>query len=192
MLVLLLQGKSNKQIAATLNITESTVEYHLKNIYAKPGVSSRTDPLSELGESTGNADAEKLGESTVDPAAENADNGGKPILQRHKISTLALRIRLQEIGLFLVAHKIPVSIIIFLVVIVVLCLQLQRLLENTRECENPDTYTVGQTLQRSNASGAQAHGQFGTIPAPPWQPKSGYVTYNIVKVSLVTHWYVLS
>ncbi len=32
---LLLQGKSNKQIALALNITESTVEFHLNHIYTK-------------------------------------------------------------------------------------------------------------------------------------------------------------
>ena len=38
---LLLQGKSNKLIASSLSITERTVEFHLKNIYAKCEVSSR-------------------------------------------------------------------------------------------------------------------------------------------------------
>jgi len=32
---LLLQGKSNKLIASALRISESTVEFHLKNIYAR-------------------------------------------------------------------------------------------------------------------------------------------------------------
>lgn len=32
---LLLQGKSNKLIASSLGISESTVEFHLKNIYNK-------------------------------------------------------------------------------------------------------------------------------------------------------------
>ena len=37
---LLLQGKSNKQIALDLGISTRTVEFHLSNIYAKLGVSS--------------------------------------------------------------------------------------------------------------------------------------------------------
>ena len=36
---LLLQGKSNKLIALSLGISASTVEFHLKNVYAKFQVS---------------------------------------------------------------------------------------------------------------------------------------------------------
>jgi DNA-binding CsgD family transcriptional regulator len=49
---LLLEGKSNKQIALSLHITESTVEFHLKNIYEKCHVSSRTELILKLGKST--------------------------------------------------------------------------------------------------------------------------------------------
>ncbi len=38
---LLLQGKSNKQIALALGVSQNTVEYHLKNIYKKLQVNSR-------------------------------------------------------------------------------------------------------------------------------------------------------
>ncbi len=34
-LALLLQGKSNKQFALALGISQSTVEFHLRNIYTK-------------------------------------------------------------------------------------------------------------------------------------------------------------
>lgn len=47
-----LAGKSNKAIAYALHITESTVEFHLKNIYAKLGVGSRTELILKLGKST--------------------------------------------------------------------------------------------------------------------------------------------
>jgi len=40
---LLLQGKSNKQSAVELGVTENTVEFHLRNIYAKLQVHSRTE-----------------------------------------------------------------------------------------------------------------------------------------------------
>ena len=50
---LLLQGKSNKQIALLLHISESTVEFHLKNVYAKLEVHSRTEVILNLGKSTG-------------------------------------------------------------------------------------------------------------------------------------------
>jgi DNA-binding CsgD family transcriptional regulator len=55
---LLLQGKSNKQIAATLGISASTVEFHLKNVYAKLELHSRTEVILKLGKSTGVIDRE--------------------------------------------------------------------------------------------------------------------------------------
>ena len=47
---LLLQGKSNKQIALLLNISRSTVEFHLKNVYIKLNVNSRTEAVLQLSE----------------------------------------------------------------------------------------------------------------------------------------------
>ncbi len=47
---LLLEGKSNKLIASALKISESTVEFHLKNIYTKCQVSSRTELNLKTGE----------------------------------------------------------------------------------------------------------------------------------------------
>ncbi len=44
----LLQGKSNKEIALALGITNRTVESHLSNIYSKLGVSSRTEAVIKL------------------------------------------------------------------------------------------------------------------------------------------------
>ena len=48
----LLAGKSNKLIAAALHISVRTVEFHLKNIYEKHQVSSRTELILKLGQST--------------------------------------------------------------------------------------------------------------------------------------------
>ena len=48
----LLEGKSNKQIAAALHISIRTVEFHLKNVYDKLQVSSRTELILKLGQST--------------------------------------------------------------------------------------------------------------------------------------------
>jgi DNA-binding CsgD family transcriptional regulator len=44
----LLQGKSNNQIGLLLNISRSTVEFHLGNIYRKLGVGSRTEAILNL------------------------------------------------------------------------------------------------------------------------------------------------
>ena len=74
---LVLQGKSNKQIALSLDISVRTVEFHLKNIYAKFQVSSRIELILKLGHATGAVKIEELGHSTVDRQRENADNGGR-------------------------------------------------------------------------------------------------------------------
>jgi two-component system NarL family response regulator len=39
----LIRGRSNKEIASTLFISEETVKSHLKTLFAKLGVSDRTD-----------------------------------------------------------------------------------------------------------------------------------------------------
>ncbi len=72
---LLIQGKSNKQIALALGISQRTVEFHLSNIYGKLGVTSRTEAAIQLNsarlrESTG-ADVR---ETTVALAQESNHN----------------------------------------------------------------------------------------------------------------------
>jgi len=79
---LLLQGKSNKQIALTLGISESTVEYHLKNVYRKLQVNSRTEAVLRLGKSIGNGITSELGKSTVEINDKPAENGSKSIPTR--------------------------------------------------------------------------------------------------------------
>ena len=77
MLKLVFQGKSNKQIALALDITVRTVEFHLKNVYAKFQVSSRIELFLTLGPATGTAKIEELGYSTVEGRGENKENGGR-------------------------------------------------------------------------------------------------------------------
>ena len=60
----------------------------------------------------------------------------------------------------------------------------------SRECEYPDEGAVGQMIWRSNASGLQVHGQFGTTADPPWPAKSGYVTYNSIHIPQLDHLYL--
>ena len=45
MLVELCHGHTNKQIAAQLWLSEQTVKFHLRNIYRKLGIKSRTEAL---------------------------------------------------------------------------------------------------------------------------------------------------
>lgn len=73
-LKLLLQGKSNKLIALSLGISARTVEFHLKNIYAKFQVSSRIELILKLGNATGGLEIAKLGRSTVAGTGENTEN----------------------------------------------------------------------------------------------------------------------
>jgi DNA-binding CsgD family transcriptional regulator len=74
---LLLQGKSNKLIAASLDISERTVEFHLKNIYTKYQVNSRIELVLKLANLTGKLEIEKLVDSTVDTMGKNAENKDK-------------------------------------------------------------------------------------------------------------------
>ena len=70
------QGKSNKLIALALGISDRTVEFHLKNIYAKFQVSTRMELILKLGKTTGKLEIEKPGSSTVagmDETTENRD-----------------------------------------------------------------------------------------------------------------------
>jgi DNA-binding CsgD family transcriptional regulator len=71
---LLLQGKSNKLIAISLGISDRTVEFHLKNIYAKFQVRSRVELILKLGNATGSFELEKLGHSTVASKGEVTEN----------------------------------------------------------------------------------------------------------------------
>ena len=73
-LKLVLQGRSNKQIALSLDISIRTVEFHLKNVYAKFQGSSRIELILKLGHATSAVKIEELGYSTVDRQGENTEN----------------------------------------------------------------------------------------------------------------------
>jgi DNA-binding CsgD family transcriptional regulator len=75
-LKLVLSAKSNKQIASALGISVRTVEFHLKNVYAKFQVGSRIELILELGPGRDAAKFSELGYSTVAGRGENTENGG--------------------------------------------------------------------------------------------------------------------
>lgn len=87
----LLRGKSNKQIALELGIANRTVEFHLSNIYARLGVSTRSEAIlkltdSRLRESTGGEPVN----STVDHSGDSTENGITFILRRIPVKSLYL------------------------------------------------------------------------------------------------------
>jgi DNA-binding CsgD family transcriptional regulator len=93
---LLLEGKSNKMIASSLGISNRTVEFHLKNIYTKLHVSTRTELILKLGNTTGKADTEKPGYSTVDGMGKLAEN--RETLNPTTDRAISFRETISEIG----------------------------------------------------------------------------------------------
>lgn len=93
-IVFLLQGKSNKTIALLLGISTSTVEFHLKNIYAKLQVGTRTEAIlklsnNQLGKSTGSIILDELLKSTVVETSNSADNINQHIVRRMSMKMFA-------------------------------------------------------------------------------------------------------
>jgi DNA-binding CsgD family transcriptional regulator len=165
---LLMQGMSNQQIAQSLGITERTVEFHPNHIYTKLGVSSRTEAVLLLGK-TPVASLEKHRESTVEKAGETAyDEAGGAATRPKRKRTLVL-------------------VLLLVIAIAILAVFFFRPTGNKprrfeREAEYPDEFTVGQDMDRSNASGKKVHGQFGTENVAPWNARPGFVTYYNIDV----------
>src|SRR5688500_16438743 len=74
---LLLEGKSNKQIAFSLGVSIRTVEFHLRNIFAKLEVGSRVELVLKLGEASKGASGNPV-ESTVVLADKKVHNDNQP------------------------------------------------------------------------------------------------------------------
>jgi DNA-binding CsgD family transcriptional regulator len=186
----LLQGKSNKQIALALSITESTVESHLTKIYAKLDVSSRAEAILRLGEQGKTPEppvVDKPGEPIIEIPGDIVYSPPELVPQNPERRVVTRRISLEEIIKFLVTYKIPIFIWVLLItVMVVAYLSLsKKAWTYPREGEYHDEFTVGLVLQRSSASAEMVHGQFGTVPAWPAQP--GYVRYNNIKIPHTEH-----
>lgn len=99
---LLLKGKSNKLIASALGISDRTVEFHLKNVYAKYQVSTRTELILKLGTSTGAAKGDlvdDLGHSTVVENGEMAENGDslRAISLREAVSIIGKELKMENL-----------------------------------------------------------------------------------------------
>ena len=184
---LLLQGMSNKQIALNLGISDHTVEFHLKNIYEKLQVSSRTGAILTLGKSTGTF-GEKPGKSIVDSGVEKSDNRDSSLIAKAEISDTDLGPGFQKSGTKFEKYKILILVILILVgiafaAILVFVLFKQAKWENyQRECEYPDMSTAGQMIWRSNASDSRVHGQFGAAAGLPWPAQAGYVMYQNINI----------
>jgi len=162
----LLLGKSNKQIALALRVAESTVEFHLNNIYVKLNVSSRTEAVLQLGKSTAIADSESPRESTGVGLKETSYN---------KKTTTSNEKRFIWIGILLLIGIFIISILIFKD-------QKATYWTYEREAEFPDEFTTGQDVDRSNASGEKVHGQFGSQNVAPWSAQPGFVKYDNIEI----------
>ena len=159
---LLMQGMSNKLIAAKLGISEHTVEFDLKNIYTKLGVSSRAEAILALGKTPGGAGPDDPGESAVD----RGNNKGHNLDKQHFNKTILLIL----------------AVVSLLLLLPVLFTRTKAWENYERECEYPDEASVGQTIERSNASGSKVYGQFGTDEEPPWDAKPGDVVYEHIDI----------
>jgi len=126
---LLLQGKSNKQIAFDLGISERTIEFHLNNVYKKLEVASRVELILKLGQTEGE-DSKNLVESTVDVDGENLHNGNHPIRERQWAKSwrntvslikrevaMTIRISFEELENYLRSHPLVFSLVLFLTAI---------------------------------------------------------------------------
>lgn len=79
---LLLEAKSNKEIALALGISERTVEFHLTNAYLKLGVRSRVEAIVKLGKPAAAAVRE---ETTVVETAVMPNNSRKASFMARRI-----------------------------------------------------------------------------------------------------------
>lgn len=172
-IALLTEGKTNKEIAHSLNISERTVEDHLNHIYAILEVSSRAEALIKLLQSdssnfddktkTWKSTGEDIDDQTVDSTV--ANNGG--VLYR--VQTFKHK-KVVWIGFIVIG-------VIGMLFIVLWLSQTARQWSYEREAEYPDEFTVGQYLDRTDASRGKVHGQFGTQSFEPWAPQAGFVKY---------------
>jgi DNA-binding CsgD family transcriptional regulator len=199
---LLMEGKSNKQIAAILQISEGTVEFHLTRIYTKLKVSSRMEAfirLRELGETLDFSRGKTLWEIL----GEMGKRHGKTPVEMELGNDYAVNENLtpgQDVDMVRKKLTRPRNLVIplisgFVIVLIVsvaayLFFGRPRIWQYQREAEYPDASTVGQTIGRSNASAGFVHGQFGGTSADPWPAKAGGVVYKNISTPKVDQLYL--
>jgi DNA-binding CsgD family transcriptional regulator len=122
---LLLQGKSNKQIALALGVSERTVEFHFNNIYAKAHVASRVELVLKIRKGKGGNFGNPV-ESTVDGGDESVDNGNQSARPRAAYSwrnvvslikkevAMTIRVSFEDFENYLKSHPIFFSLLMFL------------------------------------------------------------------------------
>jgi len=109
----LLQGKSNKLIALALDVSISTVEFHLNNIYAKLNVSSRLELILALWKATGKIEIDELRYSTVDSLEDKVETEDQ--FTTHHLQGLRKTMRLYQLVLItcLLAILLPIGILLY-------------------------------------------------------------------------------
>lgn len=120
---LLLQGKSNKQIALALGLSQRTVEFHLNNIYSKMRVGSRVELILLLGKTT-EVNSNPV-ESTVVLDGEILDNGNQLVSPRwaklwrdtfsliRKEVAMTIRISFEDLENYLRNHSVLFGFLLF-------------------------------------------------------------------------------
>jgi DNA-binding CsgD family transcriptional regulator len=86
---------------------------------------------------------------------------------------------------FIGTNKILISIGVLITIVLAFALWyffIPKHWKFERECERPNESTVGQLIQRSQASGKEVHGQFGTVDSDPYPPQAGYVIYTNIDI----------
>ena len=111
---LLLLGSSNKQIALSLGVSERTVEFHLKNIYAKMRVGSRVELILDLVESTVVFENEKV-DNGSQPARMQASEAWRNLVSLIKKEVaMTMKISFEDIENYLRRHADIFSLLVFL------------------------------------------------------------------------------
>jgi len=200
---LLMEGKSNKQIAINLGISEGTVEFHLTSIYSKLGVSSRVEAIIHLGQpglSLGNPEMANIGEIQDEKIANLGETPSELVVgniydEREQILPTKVNEMSGKKILFSRNYAILSILVTTLAIVVIIALYQYFSMSKTwkgyeRESEYPDKSTIGQTIGRSNASGQLVLGQFGAVSVKPWSAMAGEVVYENISTPRIEQLYL--